>query len=354
MITTKGTYFDGNSSIPQNIELTFDDGNTSLLFELADHKSVVWLLESIEIEETGNSLEIRLKNNKISFIKIQDSEFKSHLIQNLKSKGHIGWYYKLMHFNLKTYIGFAIFFLGLIACGYIFVIPWIAEKAVQIIPEKYDKELASKFLIPYLEDNDVDSVKTSALNQFASELKLENVQPLHFTVIISSTVNAFALPNGNIVVYTGLIKLMKNYDEMAGLIGHEVIHVNRRHSMKMLCRNLSGYIFISVMLSDVNGLMTVIADNARNLESLSYSRQFEKEADEQGTELMIKNNINPKGMTQLFMRLKTEEKVQIPAFISTHPMTNDRIENINRLIKKKSFRTSKNERLEKLFIDLKD
>ena len=77
--------------------------------------------------------------------------------------------------------------------------------------------------------------------------------PIKFSVINSETVNAFALPDGNVVVFTGIIDLMDDYDELAGLIGHEVAHVNNRHSMRMMCRNLAGYIFLSAVLSDVNG-----------------------------------------------------------------------------------------------------
>jgi len=172
-------------------------------------------------------------------------------------------------------------------------------------------------------------------------------------VIDSPTVNAFSLPDGNIIVFTGLIHLMNDYDELAGLIGHEVSHVNNRHSMKMLCRNLSGYLFISAVLSDVNGIMAIIGDNVHNLQSLSYSRQFERQADEQGTQLMVLNGINPKGMTDLFTRLKSSETVVIPGFISSHPITTDRIVDINRLIQRTPHKFHKNSKLEELFRHVK-
>jgi beta-barrel assembly-enhancing protease len=167
-------------------------------------------------------------------------------------------------------------------------------------------------------------------------------------------VNAFSLPDGNIIVFTGIIDVMKDYDELAGLIGHEVSHINNRHSMKMLCRNLSGYLFVSAMLSDVNGIMAIIGDNVHNLQSLSYSRQFERQADEQGTALMVMNGINPKGMTTLFSRLKASEKVTMPAFISSHPITDDRIADINRLYKRTPRSFQYNPVLENLFQQVKN
>jgi predicted Zn-dependent protease len=147
---------------------------------------------------------------------------------------------------------------------------------------------------------------------------------------------------------------MKNHDELAGLIAHEVSHVNNRHSMKMLCRNLSGYLFISVVLTDVNGIMAVIGDNVHNLQSLSYSRQFEKQADIEGVELMIENKINPKGMTNLFKRIQKNDVFLLPEFLSSHPITQDRIDYINDLIIEKPHQTLKNQKLENLFNQIKN
>jgi predicted Zn-dependent protease len=146
---------------------------------------------------------------------------------------------------------------------------------------------------------------------------------------------------------------MENYDELAGLIGHEVTHVNQRHSMKMLSRNVSGYLFVSAVLSDVNGIMATIGDNINSLNSLSYSRSFEQQADEEGLDLMLQNNINPKGMTNLFKRLQSENNIDIPQFLSSHPVTENRIDYIQNLIKEKKFKTIENPILKGYFIKLK-
>lgn len=353
MYQTTGTFFDGISSVPQPIEVKIDEHQAELIFVSQSFKVIRWAIEEIQFEEFGNSLEIKLITNNLESIKVNDPDFIRNFLEYMNKNGHIGWYYKVLHLGIRAYITMAIVILGLIIGGYLLVIPWVAEKAVLIIPEKYDASLGLSYYKQYLSENDIDSVKSVALNNFAGQLKLNNTRTLHFTVIKSNEVNAFALPDGNILVFTGLLDLMKNYDELAGLIGHEVTHVNNRHSMKILCRNLSGYIFISAVLSDVNGIMTVIADNAHNLQSLSYSRQFEQEADEQGTELMIQNHINPQGMTTLFTRLKKTDKINVPAFISSHPLTNDRIVYIQNLIKHKSFQNSKNEKLEQLFKQIK-
>ena len=354
MISTAGKYFDGISSNPQDIELLLDEISAGLRFGTSSDQNILWPVHEITFQHIGNSLEIRNKHHSLALIKVNNTDFATGLIAYLKAKGYLTWYQRILQMGFKAYLSIAILILGFIVAGYIFIIPWIAEKAVLLIPRHYDISMGHTFYNQYLKDSHVDSSKTEALNLFAEQLQLHNTLKLRFTVVSSPTVNAFSLPDGNIIVYTGLIGLMKDYDELAGLIGHEVSHVNNRHSMKMLCRNLSGYLFISAVLSDVNGIMAIIGDNVHNLQSLSYSRQFEREADEQGTDLMMLNGINPKGMTDLFTRLKSSEKVSIPAFISSHPITTDRIETINRLIKTTPHQFKPNPKLEELFLQVKE
>lgn len=354
MNQTSGKYFDGISSKPQEIELQLDEINAELRFGIYLNTTNRWPLEEVSFEHIGDSLEIRSNSNSLALIKVNNDEFAEEFITVLKLKGHISWYQRIIRLGIKTHLAIAALILGVIVAGYMLIIPWVGEKAVFLIPEHYDISMGQTFYKQYIENNSINSEKTKYLNSFAGKLKLLNTRKLHFTVINSPTVNAFSLPDGHIIVFTGLIDLMKDYDELAGLIGHEVSHVNNRHSMKMLCRNLSGYLFISAILSDVNGIMAVIGDNVQNLQNLSYSRHFEREADEQGARIMIINGINPIGMIDLFTRLQSSEKVVIPAFISSHPITTDRIVYIKKLITLTPHQYVYNPSLNELFLMLKN
>jgi predicted Zn-dependent protease len=105
-----------------------------------------------------------------------------------------------------------------------------------------------------------------------------------------------------------------NLWSVLGLLGHKVAHVNRTHGIKMLCRNLSGYLFISAILVDANGIMETIGDNVNSLRSLPFSREFEKQADMGGFAILAKNQINPEGTSSLFNRLQDEKQIVIPEF----------------------------------------
>lgn len=354
MIKGNAIYYDGLSSLSQNIELIIDKERNHLVFTTPLVGEINWPIENIEIIFNSQLINIHFGSNPVQAIKIDEKEFIQEFTQYFNKNDKVSWYQRLINLGTKIHIIIAICFLGTIILGYIYLLPIIAERAVVLIPEDYDTEIGSSFYNQYIEYCEIDSIKTEALNSFAQQLDLNNTKNLKFTVVKSETVNAFALPDGNIIIFTGLLDLMENYDELAGLIGHEVVHVNKRHSMKMLCRNAAGYLFVAAILSDVNGIMATISDNVNSLQSLSYSRGFEKEADEEGLNLMIKNNTKPEGMINLFKRIQSKHDINIPAILSSHPLPEDRIQSIKNLIKSNNSRYIENKSLRDLFLELKD
>ena len=354
MAQTTAIYFDGKSSVGHSVELNIDERISEFQFILEDGTSIVWHLYDIHHEKYGSYLEIKNRNDSVAFLQVTDEEFIDQCLFYLKRKGQLGTYNRLLYLGFKKHVAIATAIIAFMVLGYFFLTPIVAEKAVGLIPENFDEYLGSSFMLDYMVDNSVDTKKTETLNEFARHLELNNTRPLTFTVVESSTVNAFALPDGNIVLYTGLLDKMQSYEELSGLIGHEVVHVNQRHSLKMLCKNLAGYLFISALLSDVNGIMAIITENAHSLNALSYSRNYEQEADREGTALMIQNNINPKGMLQLFERLQEDASFVVPEFFSSHPVTKDRILYIEKYIQNTKHESKHNAALSNLFQKLKD
>jgi Zn-dependent protease with chaperone function len=349
-----GFFYDGASSVSQEVVVTFDSEKYLFVFENSHNETYSWELALVTFNETGSILQLQHGDDPIQILKIEDAQFRADLTFFRNKNGQIGWYQKLLNLGIKIHLGFALFIFGCIGLSYVYVIPWIGEKSVFLIPDSYDDTLGNTFFEQNTFLDDVDTEKTKALNLFAKELKLNNTKKLKFTVIDSEIRNAFALPDGSVVVYTGIIASMKNYEELVGLIGHEVAHVNHRHSMKMLCRNLSGYLFISTVLGDANGVMAVLGDNINTLQSLSFSREFEHQADTEGFKIVTLNKVNPIGMSTLFKRLQKENNSVIPEFLSSHPLTADRIKYIDKMIKTESFPSKKNIKLQLLFQKIKE
>lgn len=352
--SVEAKYFDGISSSSQQIKVVFNEKSNKPRLQSADGISFVWHLEDLQFEQYGNLIEIRNKNYSGALLKIEDKDFSARFYSLMKQNKRIDIHTRLLQLGTTKITTIAVCMFGLIVLAYFFVLPSVAEKSVDLLPESFDNEIGNVFMDTFLNENEIDSTKTKYLEQFAAELNLNNKKPLRFAVVQSEEVNAFALPNGQIVVFSAILKDMKSSEELAALLGHEASHINYRHSTKMLCRNLAGYMVVSLLLSDVNGVMAVVADNAQQLHSLSYSRGFEQEADEQGLKILMDNKMNPNGMVQLFEQLEKEHDAYIPKIISSHPLTAERKKNMQKIISTTKYDVKHNEKLNAIFEHIKE
>lgn len=352
MFHAKGQWFNGITAKPLEIELTLDDKEKILVIQHGDHL-VKWNLSDVNIQSSLNSLHIynRLWHSESVFT--DDAVFAREISRRVNNKRD-NWYFRLLHAGLKVHLLISAGILVVAAALYFLFVPWLSERAVAIIPVEYDRELGAIAFDDFISNKESDSVLTILVQSFCNEMKVESHTDFKTTVVASDQVNAFALPDGNIVVYSSILESMNDYTELAGLLAHETAHVKNRHSMKMLSRSLSVYFVLSVILSDVNGLMTVMAQNADQLNMLSYSRNFEQEADEDGFRIMRNNHLNPNGMVKLFEKLEKEnENVSIPEFLSTHPLTKQRIISIKNLIKNSNYTFKENLKMKKIFDEIK-
>lgn len=352
--TLEAKYFDGKSSSSQQITLVFNEKLNKPRLQTADGISFVWYLDDLQFEQYGNLLELRNKNFSGAILKIEDKDFSIRFFAIMKQNKRIDIHTRMLHLGFTKITAIAVCMLGLVVLAYFFVLPYVAEKSVALLPESFDNEIGNVFMNTFLDENEIDSTKTKYLEQFAAELDLKNKKPLRFAVVESEEVNAFALPNGQIVVFSAILNDMKSADELAALLGHEASHINQRHSTKILCRNLAGYMVVSLLLSDVNGVMAVVADNAQQLHSLSYSRGFEEEADEQGLKILMDNKMNPNGMVQLFEQLEKEHDVYIPKIISSHPLTAERKKNMKTIISSTKYDVKQKNKLNAIFERIKE
>ncbi len=151
-----------------------------------------------------------------------------------------------------------------------------------------------------------------------------------FHVLDSKDVNAFALPGGNMFMFTGLYKILSTDDALAGVTGHEMTHVRLQHWAKAQAKQQERSAGIGLLLGIFHAGQAVqtIAGLANSAIGLKFSRTEEDQADQGGLTNMVAAGYNPQGMIQLFEAL---EKVSGNggglggAFLSDHPLTSDRI-----------------------------
>lgn len=145
---------------------------------------------------------------------------------------------------------------------------------------------------------------------------------LDIAVLDDETVNAFALPGGHVVVFSGLLKKAQSPDEVAGVLAHELGHVVLRHHLRSALRSLGVGAVVSAVLGDTSGLAALLAAGSSQLLDLAFSREQEEAADAFGVELGAKAGFDPLAVGHLLERM--EEPGAPPSLLRTHPSGPDR------------------------------
>ncbi len=161
----------------------------------------------------------------------------------------------------------------------------------------------------------------------------------HFSVLDTPVENAFAAPGGYIYITRGLLSMINSECELAVVLGHELGHVNARHSVKAFTKRIifTAALTIGSMLSEDIRKIAPVIGIAGTLLFLKYSRSNEYEADSLGVLYARRAGYDPDGIVSFFSALSNLEEMRgghtIPNFLSTHPLTEKRIEKAKALIK---------------------
>ena len=189
--------------------------------------------------------------------------------------------------------------------------------------------------LPIVSDPEVNRY-VSVLGDSIAKLTSRGDLDWHFYIVDSREVNAFAVPGGFIYVNRGLIERATRMDELAGAIGHEIGHVVRRHSIKQMEKQQNANVGVTLACVLTRVCESQAAQAAINVGATAvfarYSREDEKEADEEGVRNVMRAGIDPQGMVDLF-RVLLDERQQRPAGVEawflTHPLEEDRIRDVS-------------------------
>ncbi|MDR0588609.1 MAG: M48 family metallopeptidase [Burkholderiales bacterium] len=161
-----------------------------------------------------------------------------------------------------------------------------------------------------------------------------------FFVLEDDTVNAFALPGGKVFFYTGILKLMKNDDQIATVMGHEIAHVLAHHGAERVSQQQVAQVGGSVLGAVVGGSQYgQLVNSAYGITAnygvlMPFSRKHESEADQIGVYLMFHAGYNPQEAVNFWQAMAAQNKDKAPEFLSTHPSDDRRIKDIEAYIKK--------------------
>jgi len=219
------------------------------------------------------------------------------------------------------------------------LIYWLLGIAVdQVVPHiSHTREQSLAPLFSDMYKSQVDGAEQNQLQTLATALN-QGVEPEqrptpHVHYLPDETVNALALPGGDIIVYEGLLAQAKSENEIAFVLGHELGHVVHRHALKRLGRSLLITLGSQIVFAQQSSVHQWVNSTFSGAE-MTYSRAQEAEADQVGLRLLVKHYGHAGGATDFFERLA--QKKELPLFsdyLSTHPAPEKRVHWLQQQIK---------------------
>lgn len=214
---------------------------------------------------------------------------------------------------------------------YIDGVPVVSNFVVKHLPISVDIEVGKEVRKEIRKVAPIDEVKSELLSEFYSKLNYDKTTKLY--VVNANEFNAFALPDNSIFVFDKVLKDLNSYTELSALLGHEYTHIKERHGMKGIAQSISWELLGKLITGGDNSNNFVRYSN--KLLSLKNSRGFELSADIGGLALLREHNIDQNGMKALFelmLKLPQERDNTIPSYLNTHPDTEERLENVEKII----------------------
>jgi predicted Zn-dependent protease len=226
--------------------------------------------------------------------------------------------------------------------------------AAHQVPVEWEQKIGKLAFAQYEVRHDLveDAATTQLLEQLTSQLTTalpHSKYEFHFYISRESSLNAFALPGGYVVVHAGLLMRAQSAEELLGVLAHEISHVTEQHGTRNIIASAGTVLTVQLLIGDASGVLGTLASAAPFLLTQKYSRGFEREADRRGYELLVRANVDPAGLASFFEKLQAEEtrvreKMRkhgddsgelmetLPEFLSTHPTTDSRIDALRQMV----------------------
>jgi predicted Zn-dependent protease len=322
-------YFDGKSNRRRNVRLAFADA-LEITEEAAE--PVRWAYADIRQADSVPGI-LRLASVSaaaLARLEIRDAALAAALLARCTKlrAAHVDarGVAKIVFWSLAA----AASIVGLV----LFAIPFAADWLTPMVPQALERRLgdaAERQVETIFSDRLCrDAAGQASFTKLVTALRDAAGLDSEITaqVLQTSIPNAFALPGGKVVLFSGLLAKADNPDEIAGVLAHELGHLKHRDSIRELIHNGGTSFLIGLLFGDVTGSGAVIFAS-RSLVTASYSREAEQGADDFAIAVMHKLGRSPKPMGELLLRVTGKQSGKIPTILASHPLTEDRLQRMS-------------------------
>lgn len=219
--------------------------------------------------------------------------------------------------------------------------PWVVDRIADRVPPEWEIQLGDASFAAITASAKIieDAELQQHLDAFAHELTAQiegSRYPFRFHIVEDESLNAYALPGGNVVIHSATLLKAGRGEEVLGVVAHEIAHVNRRHSLHAIIDQVGFAVLLGALIGDASALGSVIHATAPTLNQKAFSRDNERDADQTGLTYLNDANIDPQGMIDFFLRIQKEGSAMslngLLNFASTHPSTDERIASLEQAI----------------------
>ena len=224
--------------------------------------------------------------------------------------------------NMRTIIYGLVLVTATAACGV------STQQEVQM-GQEYSAQINAQ--LPIVQDAEINRY-VNVLGDSIARLADDRGLDYHFYVVNAAEINAFAVPGGFIYINRGLIDRSQNLSQLGGVLGHEIGHVVRRHSVKQMEKAQGANIGVVLGCTLLNVCGTDIAQAAINVGGSAlfakFGRDDEREADQEAIRNLVRAGIHPKGVPEMFQILLNERsrnRGAVEGWFATHPGEEERV-----------------------------
>ncbi|MEP3630497.1 MAG: M48 family metallopeptidase [Hyphomicrobiales bacterium] len=334
--TLTGDYFEAGAGKSTASILRVAEG--AIVVNRADNNEMIVIAKQheIDISDRIGTIPRRLTLPDNSVFVTSDNDGVDRLVGTSMSDASVNW---LEKFHPRMVI-IALVAIGLAFATYRYALPVAINVAVAATPNTVIKAI-SKASLSGLEGRlfkptKIDAKRQEKLSTAFQDLishsdgRVKSLEPqLRFHASPIGP-NALALPDGTIIVTDALLKLVDD-DAVIGVLGHELGHVRHQHGLRLIYRSVGFFVMIQLIAGDVGGIFEDALVQGAGILTLSYNRDFERQADDYSVTLMQRAGRDPLAVTSFFEKIasKLESKNNIfPDWLSTHPSSKERIERL--------------------------
>ena len=303
------TYFDGQNTRQYQVMLLIHKG---ILAIRGDSISRSAKLSQLAISERLSQAPRILRFADHGFIQVRHPALDRLLAKNgYRDPWVVRWQHN-WPFSLLALLGL----LAMLLAGYQWGLPWAAGQMARITPASVVKKIGDEELklidAQYMAPSQLDPVDRTRLKASFAALKLPNPQQqngaMAYTLEFRHSKigpNAFALPNGTIILTDQLVMLARNDPAVLAVLAHGLGHLQKRHSLRRMFQTVGVGVAMHFMLGDVSSALAALPTF---LLDQKYSRDFEREADQYAIDMMQANRLPLAPMAELFEKMHTAER----------------------------------------------